>query len=45
VHPVWDELAGELYPQSLLDKLVAHLKDFRAQKGQAAGECAQAPLE
>ncbi|MDI6795656.1 MAG: TRAP transporter substrate-binding protein DctP [Desulfatibacillaceae bacterium] len=45
VRPVWDDLSGDLYPQSLLDKLVAHLEDFRAQKDQAAGECPQALLE
>ncbi|MDI6796175.1 MAG: TRAP transporter substrate-binding protein DctP [Desulfatibacillaceae bacterium] len=34
--PVWQEMAGALYPQALLDEVLAHLEDFRASVGQNA---------
>lgn len=45
VRPVWNDLVDELYPRSLLERLLAHLDDFRARGNQAAGECSQAFLE
>ena len=29
---MWQDLAGQLYPQSLLDEVLASLKEYRAQK-------------
>lgn len=38
-HPVWAEMAGALYPKSLLEELLGHLKDFR--EGRVRGKAAQ----
>ena len=31
--PVWDEMAGILYPKELLDELVNNLEQFRSKSG------------
>jgi len=28
--PVWDSLAGELYPKELLDTMLGYLEEFRS---------------
>ena len=32
---VWDQMAGELYPQDLLDEILEHLEEFRENKSQS----------
>ncbi|MFP4477475.1 MAG: TRAP transporter substrate-binding protein DctP [Desulfatibacillaceae bacterium] len=36
VRPVWEELAGDVYPRYILDELIAHLEHYRRDKREIA---------